>query len=537
MASLYSFRYPEVLVDALHDKKFHGIAFLSWYWQTADFSWHPGEGKRAHDWKTRALLVMLAVAMAAQLLLGLWLVAFSLQYQLVAGWAFGLALIVSYPIVWASLLGTTTAVAEIFNIKRTGLAILCFIFEHQVRCLRKKYSFTVVAVTGSVGKTSSKLAIAKVLANERRVAYQLGNYNDRLMVPLVIFGSDRSGSLFDLLGWLKVMQRNQKIIKTGYPYDVAVVELGTDAPGQIAEFAYLKPDIAVVTAVSPEHMEFFGTLAAVAAEELSIAAFSEQLLINADDVAPDYRQRLATAKTYAVEAPADYTVDDNSTGDLKGQQITLHLHGAAHKFKIHYLGTQGAKIVLSAVAVADILGMEPRKIIAAVEQLEPFAGRMQVLTGKHDSTIIDDSYNASPLATEAALDVLYRAKAGKRIAILGSMNEMGESSQAAHEEVGAYCDPDKLAVVATVGAEANQYLAPAAIKRGCTVVQFTSPYDAGEWAVRQLQPGTVVLAKGSQNGVFVEEALKALLADPADEAKLVRQAPFWLARKRQQFPR
>jgi UDP-N-acetylmuramoyl-tripeptide--D-alanyl-D-alanine ligase len=201
------------------------------------------------------------------------------------------------------------------------------------------------------------------------------------------------------------------------------------------------------------------------------------------------------------------------------------------------LGEHGVKVALSAVAVADMLGMDTAEIIDAAQRLTPFSGRMQILEGKQHSMIIDDTYNSSPLAVKAALDVLYRAKASKRIALLGSMNEMGDSSEAAHQEVGGYCDPAKLDVVATVGAEANQYLAPAAIKRGCAVVTFTSPYDAGEWAAKQLQPGAVVLAKGSQNGVFVEEAVKLLLADPSDVAKLVRQSRFWTTRKRQQFPR
>ena len=423
------------------------------------------------------------------------------------------------------------------NIKRFGRLLLCLILEHQIRVLRRRYQFTIVAVAGSVGKTSTKLAIAEVLSAEKRVAYQKGNYNDRLTVPLVVFGQDRPVSLFNVGGWLKVLRRNQQIIRKGYPYDIAVVELGTDGPGQIAEFAYLKPDISIVTAVAPEHMEYFGTLDAVAKEELAVASFSKQLLVNADDVDGKYRLGLSDSRSYALEANADFSAEYHLTDDLRGEAVTFHLHGKSHKAQLQYLGAHGVKVVLGAVAVADMLGMDVKKVINAVQKLVPFAGRMQVLAGKYGSTIIDDSYNSSPLAAKAALDVLYGSKASKRIALLGSMNEMGESSQAAHEEVGNYCDPSKLAVVATVGSEANEYLAPAAARRGCNVMEFTSPYDAGEWAKKQLASGVVILAKGSQNGVFVEEALKSLLADPADEAKLVRQSKVWLRQKARQFPR
>ena len=536
VASLYSLHYPAVLVDALHDSKFRGILFLGWYWQTPDFSWRRAEEKRTRSWSLRLLFIALASAMAVQLLLGAWLIYAWFRYRLAGGWEFGLVLIISYPLVWANILGIATAVCNLFEVKRNGRLLLCWVLEHQVRRLRKRYQFVVVAVAGSVGKTSSKLAIAKVLATEKRVAYQEGNYNDRLTVPLVVFGQDRPASLFDVLGWVKVIARNQRVIRRGYAYDVAVVELGTDGPGQIAEFAYLQPDIAVVTAIAPEHMEYFGSLDAVAKEELGVAAFSHTLLINTDDIAVKYRSDLTTATTYSLADGGDYTAAYRLATDLKGEDVTFHLRGSTHDAKIAYLGAHGVKVVLSAVAVADMLGMEPAKSIAAAQKLAPFAGRMQLLEGKNKSTIIDDTYNSSPVAAKAALDVLYQTKTSKRIAILGSMNEMGESSQAAHEEVGAYCDPTKLAAVATVGAEANQYLAPAAIKRGCMVVEFMSPYEAGEWAVKQLEPRTVVLAKGSQNGVFTEESVKCLLANPSDESKLVRQSKYWLARKRKQFP-
>jgi UDP-N-acetylmuramoyl-tripeptide--D-alanyl-D-alanine ligase len=123
-----------------------------------------------------------------------------------------------------------------------------------------------------------------------------------------------------------------------------------------------------------------------------------------------------------------------------------------------------------------------------------------------------------------------------KIAILGSMNELGDESQAAHEEIGAYCDPHKLSLVITVGNAAKEYLAPAAQAAGCTVQSFLSPYEAGNYATDFVTSNTAVLAKGSQNGVFAEEAIKPLLADKTDALKLVRQSPYWMHIKKQQFP-
>lgn len=115
------------------------------------------------------------------------------------------------------------------------------------------------------------------------------------------------------------------------------------------------------------------------------------------------------------------------------------------------------------------------------------------------------------------------------------MNELGDFSEAAHHEIGAYCDPKKVNLVVTVGKHAKTILADAAEANGCHVARCDSPYQAGKLVAERIQPGAVVLAKGSQNGVFTEEAVKQILADGGDVYKLVRQSDFWLAKKRAQF--
>jgi UDP-N-acetylmuramoyl-tripeptide--D-alanyl-D-alanine ligase len=200
------------------------------------------------------------------------------------------------------------------------------------------------------------------------------------------------------------------------------------------------------------------------------------------------------------------------------------------------LGSQGAKAVLAAATVAHYFGWDVDAIANGIGSITPVSGRMQLLDGRNGSAIIDDTYNASPVAVRAALDVLYVMPQKYKIAILGSMNELGDESQAAHEEIGAYCDPHKLSLVITVGNAAKEYLAPAAQAAGCTVQSFLSPYEAGNYVTDFVTSNTAVLAKGSQNGVFAEEAIKPLLADKTDALKLVRQSPYWLQIKKQQFP-
>jgi UDP-N-acetylmuramoyl-tripeptide--D-alanyl-D-alanine ligase len=157
---------------------------------------------------------------------------------------------------------------------------------------------------------------------------------------------------------------------------------------------------------------------------------------------------------------------------------------------------------------------------------------MTILKGIKSSSIIDDTYNASPASVTAALDVLYNTESDQRIAILGSMNELGDYSPEAHRLVAEHCDPKKLDFVVTIGSDAREYTAPLVKKAGLSVTSFSNPKKAGEFVASKITGKTsVILAKGSQNGVFAEEALKPLLADPKDEQKLVRQSAYWMARK------
>ena len=411
--------------------------------------------------------------------------------------------------------------------------IVCGILEWQVRRLRDKHDFKVVVVAGSIGKTSTKLAIAHALEPTRRVIYQTGNYNDRVTVPLVLFGRNLP-SLFNVFAWIKTFMVNERTIRLPYFYEVAVLEIGTDAPGQIARFAYLRPDLAVVTAITEEHMEFFKTLDNVAHEELTVSDYSKEVLVNADDTPARYLDG-RTVQTYGLSEGATYRADNYRALGLQGGDVDLHLDNVVVTARAQILGNQGIKILLAAAAAAHELGLNREEIEKGLLEVKPFAGRMQILSGILGSTIIDDTYNASPTPVMAGLDVLYKTEAPQRIAILGNMNELGDFSPEAHRQVGAYCDPSKLDLVVTIGPDAEKYIASAARQKGCKVESFHSPYDAGAYVRENLREGAVILGEGSQNRVFAEESLKVLLADKKDEQKLVRQSPYWMAIKRKQF--
>lgn len=528
--ALYGWHAATTLVSLYRRAGYNPFRYVARFWTTQNF----GKIERTSGFGLGGRLLgdVTSIGMLLQIALGIWLVGHGLTATEPAQILFGMAALISYPLLWGHLLVLLSLPGIFLVFKPLGKRVLCVLLERQVVRLRHKHQFAIVAVAGSVGKTSTKLAIADALSTARRVRYQSGNYNDRLTVPLVLFGHDEPG-IYNVFAWWRIMHTNRRIIKRDYPYDVVVVELGTDGMGQMAKFAYLQPELTVLTAIAPEHMEQFGSLDNVAKEELAVFDYSQRVLLNKDDVNEDYlngREFVSygeTDSTYALKSA-------RPAKKLTSQRVTFDLAGRKFSESIDLIGLQGAKIALAAAAVASELALSEDDVKAGLKQLHAFAGRMQILVGKK-ATLIDDTYNASPVAVKAALDVLYAADAPQRIALLGNMNELGDYAPQAHINIGEYCDPDKLDVVVTLGSDANTYLAPAAERRGCKVKTCTSPYEAGEYIESILQKDAVVLAKGSQNGVFAEEALKVLLANPDDDAKLVRQTPYWMKIKQRQF--
>ena len=416
------------------------------------------------------------------------------------------------------------------------------LLEFQAKRLLKKYNPTVIAVVGSVGKTSTKLNIATVLSQRYKVLAHYGSYNVPVAIPLAMFNMTIPLRLFNPFSWLRVLWNMEMQLSKPFDYDVLVLELGTDHPGEIEYFRkYLNPDIAVVTAVAPEHMEGFGTIDAVAKEELMVTHYSKKVLINRDDVSADFTKYVPDGTdldTYGTSGIAEYRfVTDNA---IPGQGFVGTFESPEYgkqKVTLKVLGEHNVRAVVAAGAVAAQLGMSAQEIVAGMQEVVPVHGRMNLLRGLENSTIIDDTYNSSPLAAIAALQTLYLFTTEQRIAILGSMNELGTYSKRAHQEVGRACDSALLDWVITIGSEAAKYLAPAAKERGCQVESFRSPYEAGAFVHKVMQQGAVILAKGSQNGVFAEEAIKVLMHESGEDSQLVRQSPEWMAIKQKQFGR
>lgn len=398
-----------------------------------------------------------------------------------------------------------------------------------------------ITVAGSVGKTSTKLAIATLLSQKYRVRLHEGNHNTHLSAPLAILGINFPGNPRNFWQWHKVFSAARKRIKSPSSQEPQIIiqELGTDHPGDIERFSkYLAPNIAVITSVSPEHMEFFGSIDAVAQEELGAASFAEIAILNQDDISPDFFKYVqnSNVSTYSSIGGANYNFIANSFSliDGFGGKIQTPEYGEID-VRVKVFGEHSLRPIIGAVAVSAKLGLSSQEIIGGLVSLKPIPGRMNFMRGVKDSVLIDDTYNSSPAALEAAIQTLYSLSAPSKIAVIGSMNELGEASAFEHQKIGEMLDGISLSWVITVGEQANRFLAPAARLRGCQVYEAKNAIDAGTFAHKIMERGSLVLLKGSQGEVYLEEATKILLLNKEDENLLVRQDEKWKKTKDEFF--
>jgi UDP-N-acetylmuramoyl-tripeptide--D-alanyl-D-alanine ligase len=398
-----------------------------------------------------------------------------------------------------------------------------------------------IVVAGSVGKTSTKTALSTMLSQKYRVRIHEGNHNTHMSAPLAILGIPYPEHIKSIGEWRQVFNAAEARILQPSDVDIIVQEIGADHPGEIEHFGtYLKPDIAVITAITPEHMEFFKSMEAVAQEEMAAANFSKLAIINRDDIDGQYAAYLTNPNidTYGTSDAAEYhfiekefSVKDGHTGEF----IAPEFNGRSVPANVKVLGQHNIRPAIAAATVAVKCGMSPEEITAGLEKIRPIPGRMSLLEGVRDSMVIDDTYNSSPVAAESAVQTFHSLSAPHRIVILGTMNELGESSAAEHQKIGRMFRPDIVDWVITVGDEAEKYLATAAHSQGCQVKSFQNAVQAGTFARSVVENGSLVLVKGSQDKGYLEEAVKILLKHPEQNNLLVRQSPAWLAHKEDYF--
>jgi UDP-N-acetylmuramoyl-tripeptide--D-alanyl-D-alanine ligase len=409
-----------------------------------------------------------------------------------------------------------------------------------------KYKPKIVGVTGSYGKTSTVEAIFQVLKTAYSVRKNLKNYNNEIGVPLSIIGQETGGK--NLFSWLKIIIKAWSLIifkNQKYP-EILVLEMAADHPGDIKYLVKMAPcQIGVITAIGPVHLEFFKKVERVLDEKKAIVtklSSDSFAVLNADDsyvmsVSPETKAKIIT---FGFSDKAEVRASDQVVFSELPEEVEKRIKGVS--FKLHYKGTTvpvflpdvlGQHQIYSALAASAVgisFNINLVDIAEALKNFQSPKGRMKIIDGIKGTVLIDDSYNSSPTACEAALDVLNKipSEGHKKYAALGDMAELGEYTEEGHYEVGKLaaktCD-----YLITVG-EAAKMMAEQAKKSGMPedrVYSFGLPEQAGRFLQERIKQGDFILIKGSQVA-RMEKVVKELMAEPLRaEELLVRQGKSW----------
>jgi UDP-N-acetylmuramyl pentapeptide synthase len=411
----------------------------------------------------------------------------------------------------------------------------------------EQYHPTVVAVTGSVGKTSTRTAIAIALGAKYRVRTPYKNYNNDFGLPLAILGEQSPGR--DAWGWLKLLVRAAK--SKDVP-EYLVLEYGADAPGDIKRLTNIaRPDVAVITAVSPVHVSNYPDLNALVDEKASLGEAVEHgglVILNGDDVrvagmrdrfkAPVQTYSLSHGDAFATDIRLEFPKEDSfDVGEaFVITRATLHVGQQSAELVLRNCCTSSlVSASLAAAMVAVHLGVPQHAAVAALSKgLQPVNGRLRPLAGIKGSLILDDTYNAAPASVIAGLEALAQFTPGeerdRRIAVLGDMAELGSLAEAEHRAIGTKVAKaaDLFVAVGPQMRFAMEAAQAAGLDRD-KIEWFKDSGEAGRYLDRVIQKGDVVFVKGSQSQ-RMEKAVKDILAEPGRAAELlVRQEDKWLA--------
>jgi UDP-N-acetylmuramoyl-tripeptide--D-alanyl-D-alanine ligase len=405
------------------------------------------------------------------------------------------------------------------------------------RAVIHRYKPRILMVSGSVGKTSTKDAIASVLAPHFFIRKSDKSFNSELGVPFTVLGVENPWN--NPLSWLKVFKAAFAllVLPNHYP-NLLVLEVGADQPGDLARILRIAtPDVVVVTRLPeiPVHVEAYASPEAVREEEFSPAhalPAGAPLIIPSDDpYALDSAMRTSTRIiTYGTTPDAMVRLSDIGFHEehkkVIGMKASVYIDRAEHSLFVKgSVGTTQLLPAAAALAVASAFDIPAAAALKALESYEPPPGRGRILEGMHGSVIIDDSYNASPAAVEEALTTLKTFPyAKRRIAVLGDMLELGRYSIIEHDRIGKIAQ-ESADIVVAVGIRARAF----AVGKGVETMAFDNSGSAAEVLATHVKTGDVILIKGSQS-IRMERIVKALLANPADATRIVRQNSEWQKR-------
>lgn len=357
---------------------------------------------------------------------------------------------------------------------------------------RSRRSWSVIGLTGSVGKTTTKEMLRALLATQHTVGASEGNRNSTLGLPA------------------QLLSQPEKV-------DVFVAELGMSTPGELDVLgAITRPDVLLYTRLAPVHTEFFPDFSALVAAKAELLPHLDDggtLIINADDPHQATFPAAVTAPTLSYGEGGDVVARRIRSLGLAGSRFTLTTPDGSVEIELPLVGGHQVEnfVAASTAAWSAGIGLEQIASVAAELQAPARRGRIHRLAG--GIGLVDDSYNASPVAVASMLDLLAETP-GRRVAVLGEMLELGELTETAHAEAGRHA-AEGVDVLIAVGSEHAAAMAEAARGAGlpaASVVVVSNTTEAIDTVPTLLRPGDVVLVKGSRR-VALERLVDVLIAE------------------------
>lgn len=353
--------------------------------------------------------------------------------------------------------------------------------------VRRLWGRTLVGVTGSTGKTTTKEAIAHVLSSRLHVHKSEGNLNNHFGLPLML-------------------------LKLEPEHEIAVIEMGMSHAGEIAALGKIaQPDIGVITNVAPVHLEFFDSIAGIARakyELIESLPTNGIAILNADDeyVSQFARNFHGKVITYGLSPAAGVRAINIEARGYEGSRFDAVISSAHQGVKLPLIGEHNVYNALAAISVGVEAGLSLQQAAAALSSLSPADKRGEVVQ-LGNITVVNDCYNSNPTALRAMTDALARMPAKRRIVVAGEMLELGPESRNLHRACGQYIAGRKIDLLLGVRGLAEE-MVEAAKESGMKSEFVHTPEEAADWLAREAHDGDVVLMKASR-GVKLEKALQA----------------------------
>ena len=430
--------------------------------------------------------------------------------------------------------------------------IIIYILQIESRLVIFKYKPKIIAITGSVGKTSTKDAVYAVLSSISYVRKSQKSYNSEIGLPLTILGVSNGWN--NPFIWFKNIFKGLWLFLAPHKYPQwLVLEVGIGHPNDMQRTAsWLRTDVVIITAIgeTPVHIEFFNSRKNLIEEKSKLLKTLKRdglLILNADD------EDVLQMKTKTKNLTTTYGFKEGENVDVVGSQDSIFYdeNGVPQGvvFRIDEEGTSLPVIIegvfgrnhiyasLASLALSLGLKLNMIKAIEALKNYDVSPARVRLLKGINNSLIIDDTYNSSPSACESVLKTLSEIKTqGRKIAILGDMLELGRHTEEAHKNIGKIAretlskDTDALIIVGPRSKATKEGAIETGMKE-TNIFEFLDSFQAGEFIKTFIQKGDLVLVKGSQ-GLRMERVVEAILLDQKNKDKLlVRQEKEWQKRQ------